>query len=197
MRTYKLAGLTGRTGSGKSVVREVFEEYGYKVIDADYLAREAIEKQLVKEGILSAFGADLQNPDGSVNRKELAERAFKNKESVKKLNSVIHPHIVSAFLKRLKTLEKEGNKKILFDAPQLFEAELDVICDFIIAVGAPDEVRIKRITERDGITEETAKSRLKIQLSDSFFKENCDYYIENNSSLEKLKAEVRELISRI
>ena len=197
MRMYKLVGLTGRTGSGKSIVREVFEEYGYKVIDADSLAREAIENQIVKGDILAAFGVDLLKKDGKINRGELAKRAFKNEESVKTLNSIIHPHIVSIFLIRLKSLSEEGNKKILFDAPQLFEAELDIVCDSIIAVGAFEKLRIERITERDGITEEMAKRRLNIQFSDSFFKENCDYFIENNSSVEKLKAEVRELIPRV
>lgn len=196
MRTYKLVGLTGRTGSGKSIARKVFEEYGYKVIDADSLAREAIEDRLVKGDILAAFGVDLLK-DGEIDRGELAKRAFKNSDSVKTLNSIIHPRIVSIFLDRLKTLSKEGNKNILFDAPQLFEAGLDVICDSIIALGAPEKVRIERITERDGITEEMAKSRLNIQLSDSFFKENCDYYLENDSSIEKLKAKVREIIPQV
>jgi dephospho-CoA kinase len=196
LRTYKLVGLTGRTGSGKSIAREVFEESGYKVIDADSLAREAIENRLVKGDILAVFGVDLLK-DGDIDRGELAKRAFKNADSVKTLNSIIHPRIVSIFLNRLKTLCKEGDKKFLFDAPQLFEAGLDVVCDSIVALGAPEKVRIERITERDGITEEMAKSRLRIQLSDSFFKENCDYYIENDSSIDKMKAKVREIIPQV
>ena len=197
MRMYKLVGLTGRTGSGKSIAREVFEECRYKVIDADSLAREAIDYKIVKGDILAAFGVDLLKADGEIKRGELAKRAFKNEDSVKTLNSIIHPHIASVFLSRLKTLSEEGNKKILFDAPQLFEAGLDIVCDSIIAVGASEELRIARITERDGITEEMAKRRLNIQFSDGFFKENCDYFIENNSSVEKLKAEVREIIPRV
>ncbi|MCH5303303.1 MAG: dephospho-CoA kinase [Ruminococcus sp.] len=196
MKNYKLIGLTGTTGSGKSVVRDIFEENGYKVIDADILARKAIKNCIVEENILLMFGVDLMTSNG-IDRKELAKRAFKDKASVNILNSIMHPHITTLFINELKELTASGNEKIIFDAPQLFEAGMDIICDDVVAVCADEDIRIKRITKRDNISEETAKKRIRIQFSDSFFKENCDYYIENNSTLEDLKAKVKEIISKI
>lgn len=196
MKKYKLIGLTGTTGSGKSPVRKIFEENGYKVIDADILAREAIKNDIVKGNILAMFGVDLIE-NNEINRKELAKRAFKDKNSVNTLNAVMHPHITMLFIKELKRLTDLGERKIIFDAPQLFEAGMDIICDEVVAVSADEKIRIERITNRDKISEEMAKQRIKIQLSDRFFKENCDYYIENNSSFEDLKAKVQEIISEI
>lgn len=196
MKKYKLIGLTGTTGSGKSLVRKIFEENGYKVIDADILAREAIKNDIVKGNILAMFGVDLIE-NNEINRKELAKRAFKDKNSVNTLNAVMHPYITMLFIKELKRLTDLGERKIIFDAPQLFEAGMDIICDEVVAVSADEKIRIERITNRDKISEEMAKQRIKIQLSDRFFKENCDYYIENNSSFEDLKAKVQEIISEI
>lgn len=196
MKKYKLIGLTGTTGSGKSLVRKIFEKNGYKVIDADILAREAIKNDIVKGNILAMFGVDLIE-NNEINRKELAKRAFKDKNSVNTLNAVMHPYITMLFIKELKRLTDLGERKIIFDAPQLFEAGMDIICDEVVAVSADEKIRIERITNRDKISEEMAKQRIKIQLSDRFFKENCDYYIENNSSFEDLKAKVQEIISEI
>lgn len=196
MRRYKLIGLTGRTGSGKSLVREFFEGKGYKTIDADLLARKAIESSIVKKNIIGEFGADLLE-NGGINRKKLAERAFKNNDSVKKLNSIIHPEIIVIFLEELEKLINAGKSKILFDAPQLFEAKLDIICDIIIAVTADDRLRIERIVKRDNISEKTAEKRLKIQYPDTFFKENSDYYIENNNSANELKVNLEKIFSQI
>ncbi len=196
MKKYKLIGLTGTTGSGKSQVRKIFEENGYKVIDADILAREAIKNDIVKGNILALFGVDLIE-NNEINRKELAKRAFKDKNSVSTLNAVMHPYITMLFIKELKRLTDLGERKIIFDAPQLFEAGMDIICDEVVAVSADEKIRIERITNRDKISEEMAKQRIKIQFSDGFFKENCDYYIENNSSFEDLKAKVQEIISEI
>ncbi len=196
MKKYKLIGLTGTTGSGKSPVRKIFEENGYKVIDADILAREAIKNDIVKGDILAMFGVDLIE-NNEINRKELAKRAFKDKNSVNMLNAVMHPHITTLFIKELKRLTDLGEGKIIFDAPQLFEAGMDIICDEVVAVSADEKIRIERITNRDKISEEMAKQRIKVQFPDRFFKENCDYYIENNSSFEDLKVKVQEIISEI
>ncbi len=196
MRSYKLIGLTGRSGSGKSVVRGVFEEEGYKVIDADLLARRALESPVVLIGLKAYFGSDIINGN-TLDRKSLAEKAFRDKENTAKLNSVMHPEIVRLFLGDLKDLIISGESKILFDAPQLFEAGMEVLCDLTVAVIADDELRLRRITERDNISRAEAESRLSVQLDDSFFKNECDYYLENNNSEQELKSKTRELISRI
>lgn len=196
MRSYKLIGLTGRSGSGKSILREVFEEKGYKVIDADLLARRALESQTVIIGLKAYFGNDILNGN-ILDRKVLAERAFQNRENTAKLNSVMHPEIIKLFLGELKDLIKSGESKILFDAPQLFEAGMEVLCDLTVAVIADEKLRLMRITQRDNISRAEAESRLSVQYDDSFFKNECDCYFENNNSEEELKDKARELISRI
>ena len=196
MKNYKLIGLTGGTGSGKSIVREVFEEKGYGVIDADILARKAIENSYAIGCVLEIFGNDLMS-DGTLDRRKLASRAFKDSESVKKLNSVMHPFITELFFGELKKLVSLGKTRILFDAPQLFEAGMEIICDCTVAVIADKKLRIERIMKRDNISSEEAEKRINIQYSDEFFKGNCDFYIENNNSDKELKEKTAEIISRL
>ncbi len=196
MKNYKLVGLTGTTGAGKSKVAEFFENNGYAIIDADSLAREIMDNSLVLYSLCEAFGEDVVT-DGVLNRKLLAQRAFVNKEKTQLLNSITHPFISELFAERLELLQKDGCSKILFDAPQLFESKLNTLCDVVVSVLADNDIRIKRIVQRDNITEEQANERIAVQYDNEFFRINSDYVIENNSTLEKLKLETQFVIDNI
>lgn len=193
MRKYKLIGLTGTTGAGKGQARKVFEDYGYKVIDADLLARKIMENPIVLSTLTLHFGDDIV-ANGRLNRSLLAQRAFKDKESTALLNSITHPYIGALFVEQVKKFSYDGADKIIFDAPQLFESHLDVLCDCTVAVLADKDIRLKRIMRRDNISKEKSEKRMNVQLSDKFFRDNCDYIIENNRSLEELSASVQRLI---
>jgi dephospho-CoA kinase len=196
LRKYKLIGITGTTGAGKGQVVKILESNGYKIIDADLLARKIMENPVVLKNIACVFGEDVVK-DNKLDRSLLAQRAFKSKETTNLLNSVTHPYITALFVEQIKSLVKTGETKIVFDAPQLFESNLDVLCDSVVAVVAQEETRIKRIMERDNITLEKAKERVKVQFTDEYFKENSDYVIENDGTLSDLKEQVDNVINNL
>ncbi len=196
MKRYKLIGLTGTTGAGKGETRKIFKRFGYAVIDADLLARKIMEQSEVLEGLKRCFGEDIVK-DGVLDRRLLAGRAFRDKESSQLLNRLTHPFIISLFIRELKRLSDSNNDRIVFDAPQLFESGLDVICDLTVAVTADEELRIKRVCERDKISADEARARVNAQFSPEFFAENCDYVIDNSLGLEELEARTKEIIKLI
>ncbi|MCR5652482.1 MAG: dephospho-CoA kinase [Ruminococcus sp.] len=193
MKKYKLIGLTGATGAGKSEVAQIFRENGYEVIYADFLAREIMNNPAVLSALRSSFGEDVVQ-DNVLDRRLLAQRAFRNSETKKLLDRITHPFISTLFIEELKKLSSKGAKRILFDASQLFESGLDVICDCVISVTAPEQIRLRRITERDGLTEQQARERMSVQYTDDYFRENSDFTIENNDEFSALKREVIKFI---
>ena len=196
MRKYKLIGLTGTSGAGKGEVVKILASRGYSVIAADELAREIMKNEVVLECIKNFFGADVVK-DNILDRSLLAERAFYDKEHTALLNRITHPHITALFFERLTELADSGSDKIVLDAPQLFESKINIVCDTTIAVLADEKLRLDRIIKRDKLTEQQAKQRISVQLSDSFFTENCDYIIYNNSTVTALTAEVESIIGKL
>ncbi len=190
----KIIGLTGASGSGKSTVVKVF---GFPVVDADKAARSAVENQECLNLLVESFGADILNKDKTLNRKELAKRAFISKEKTEILNSITHPFIIKIMNDEIERLKQMGEKAIVVDAPQLFEAKCEDICDVVIGVLADKDIRIKRIISRDNISEEDAKIRLLAEKSDEFFKSRCDYIIINNGTVETLKLNADEILRKI
>lgn len=192
MRT--VVGLTGQTGAGKSTVSKIFSENGFCVIDADRIARIVAEKgSKCLDELADAFGADILNPDGTLDRKALAEIVFNDKSELSKLNAIIYPYILSEISGQIENTEGF----ILLDAPTLFESGADKLCDIIISVTADSEIRKKRIIKRDKLTHEQAVSRMKSQLDESFFIEHSDYIIKNNNDIESAYRISEEIADKI
>lgn len=196
-KSYRLIGLTGPTGAGKSSVSKFFEESGFAVVNADEIAHKALLDADCIKDLTEAFSEDILSPDKSINRKALAKAAFKDKESTETLNAITHPVIIRLSDAEFKKLAEAGFKDIIFDAPTLFEAGMDSICDLIISVTAPLEIRKKRIIERDALTDSQANQRISAQKDNSFYAEKSDYVIENNSTPEALKARTEEVIKEL
>ncbi|MBQ6848140.1 MAG: dephospho-CoA kinase [Clostridia bacterium] len=187
----KIIGLTGPTGAGKSSLTATAKGFGFKVIDCDLLARKAVEKDTEGlKALVSAFGEDILNPNGELDRKALGAKAFKNKENTELLNETLLPCIV-------KLVEKECDGDVLLDAPTLIESGLNKKCDAVIGILADREIRLKRITKRDNITEDDAMLRMNAGKPDDFYKENCDYIIYNNGNTAELKSEFAEKLKEI
>lgn len=178
MKRVRLIGLTGQSGAGKSTAAKVFEQNGFTVINADELVKKVYAPNSpCLFAISSRFGRDIINTDGTLNRVLLAQRAFSSIENTAALNEIVHPFVLSEMLRELKDVEDIA----VFDAPQLFESGIDAVCDVIVSVVADEDVRLKRITLRDGITEAQARDRINAQHSEEFFKSNSDFIIENNT----------------
>lgn len=182
----KIFGLTGKTGAGKSTVAEKLSALGFYVIDGDKIAREITEKgkPALKE-LANEFGCDIIKDDGSLDRKLLASRAFKDKESTAKLNGITHPIIKAEFENELKMAETEGFSFAAIDAAALLESSCKDLCEKIIVVTAPEEIRLSRILRRDGITKDQALTRMKAQFPDEYYNEKADIIIRNYPPYEK------------
>ena len=189
-----IIGLTGGIASGKSTVSKYLAEKGFKVYDADKIAKNISEEKYVQEEIITTFGDKILDRNGNVDRKKLKEIVFENKDKLEKLNGIIHPKVID-FYKKLK--EKNTDEMIIFDVPLLFESGLDKICDKILVVISDYEVQLDRIVERDKIDRELASKIVKAQLSNEERIKKADVVIENNSNLEDLFEKVERFCEMI
>ena len=166
-------GLTGLTGAGKGYICERLAARGFNIISADYYARKAAEKNSpVLAQLAAEFGQDIIK-DGELDRALLAKRAFADKAKTARLNEIMHPEI-------LKMCVSAAQHPCVFDAPQLFESGADSMCARILCVSAPQELRLRRIMERDGITEQQARQRMAAQLGDEVLQSRSDFVIIND-----------------
>ncbi|MBR5271921.1 MAG: dephospho-CoA kinase [Clostridia bacterium] len=193
-----IVGMTGPTGAGKSTVGKLLRQRGFSIIDADKTARKVTEKgSPVLAALCDAFGDDILSEDGSLIRPALAAKAFVDKESLNKLNSITHPAILSLIEAEIASLTEAGKTKIILDAPQLFEAGAEKFCTFILSVLSDMETRIERIMCRDSISRESAVTRIEAQKSDEFFLSHSDFVVYNNSDEDALIPQIDELMEKL
>ncbi len=174
-----ILGLSGASGSGKSFVATYFAQKGAVIVDADKIAREITEKgSPVLERLTLTFGDDVILPNGELNRRLLASRAFENEEKTALLTSITHPEIIKRCKERCEKIANES-KTVILDAPLLFSSGLNEICDFSLLVFAPEEVRTKRIKERDKLSDEEIKKRFSAQEKEISLAAKADFKIKN------------------
>lgn len=191
----KIIGLTGPSGSGKGYVGAHLASYNIESIDTDKIVHELYTSNTeCKSELLHEFGENIFFSDGTVCRKNLAAIVFEDKEKLLKLNSIVHKYVIKKCTEIIEEKEKRGEKAVVIDAPQLFQAKLEDMCDFVIAVLADIEIRRSRLALRDMISVEEIEQRLKNQPSDEFFKEKSDYIIINNGKNELLP-QIKKILS--
>lgn len=187
-----IIGLTGPTGAGKSSLSDTAKALGFKVIDCDKTARRVTEKGMPALKALSgAFGEDILNDDGTLNRGELAKKAFVSPQKTELLNKTIFPFITEMIKSEINADE------VLLDAPTLFESGINKICNTTVAVLADNKTRLFRIMQRDNIDEESALLRMNAGKPDDFYRENADYIIFNNGDGQVFKKEFSEILTNI
>lgn len=188
-----IIGMTGPTGAGKSSVTDVAKDLGFKVIDCDKLARVAVEKG--SDGLLavvSAFGKEVLNCDGTLNRKILAELAFASSDKTELLNKTLLPFIV-----KLVNDQITDSNLVLLDAPTLFESGADSICTDTFAVLSEPQIRKERIMSRDNLTEAEAILRMNAGQNDEFYKRKTANIIYNNGDILQFKTSVKILLNNL
>ena len=187
----KVIGLCGGSGAGKGTVCSIFAELGIPSIDTDKLYHSLIstDSECTRE-IVSAFGSDVYANPG-VDRKALRNIVFSSPENLAILNKITHKHILASVRSIIKNTGEA--RAIIIDAPLLFESGFDKECDVKICVIADEDVRIERITKRDGISPEIAKARIASQIPNDELKEICDYTIENNADTDELRKHIQAL----
>lgn len=196
-KKFKIIGLTGQSGAGKSTVSQVFKNHGTAVINADDLAHKALATDKCKVKLREAFGNMIFDENGEVVRKALAKAAFASKENTEKLNRCTHPVIAELAKDEFKLLKEQGAEAIVFDAPTLLESGLDRLCSVIISVIADKNLRAKRIMQRDNLSLDEAMLRLNAQHTDEFYTEKSQYVIKNNSTAEELVKKAEEVCKEL
>lgn len=176
----KVIGLTGKTGAGKSTVAAFLREKGCYIIDGDKIARDILlpGEKAVRE-LADFFGDDIILPDGNIDRKKVASRAFATSENTAALNAITHPHITARFVAEIKKAENEGYSVAIIDAAAILESDCRKLCSAFIVVTAPEDIRLERILSRDGITKEQAMTRIRAQKEDEYYLSRADYVIRN------------------
>lgn len=190
----RLIGLTGRSGSGKTTASEAAKELGYLVLDCDRVYAELTSQMTpCLRAIGETFGEDTVK-DGKLYRPALREKVFSDPSAMEKLNALTARFVGEEIHVRTAASSAEY---VLLDAPTLFQSGLDPLCDFIVAVVAPEEDCVSRIVSRDGISESEARRRLAHQPSAEFFREHCHGILENDGSREALYKKAIDTFSAI
>lgn len=183
-------GLTGGIGSGKSTVSSRLAEHGAFIVDADLVAREIVEPgQPALAELAEAFDGVL-NPDGTLNRAELARQAFATPEATEKLNAITHPRIRARTEELFKQGRESGAQVLVYDMPLLIEnGEADKV-DHVLVVDAPDELRIDRLVQHRGVDEDDARRRIAAQIDRETRLNVADTVLDNSGTVEQLLEQV-------
>ncbi len=194
--TPLVVGLTGPTGAGKTLVSDAMSKRGAYLINADQVAREVVKPEHPSGclGRLSELFSGILRSDGTLDRGALAEQAFSDPEALEKMNGVCYPAIFDEIVSKIR---KSDAPLILLDAPTLFESGCDVLCDVIVSVLAPADVRLNRILLRDGVTPRQAAARMSAQQDDRFYTEHSDYILLNNGSKQAILDKIQMLTDRL
>ena len=195
----KVIGLTGGTGSGKSVVSKSLAAAGAVIIDADKIAHEIILKgEPAYMEIIEYYGTGILDDEKNIIRKKLGEIVFNDKEKLAFLNQCTHKYITVEVKRQIAAAKEEGKAAaIIVDAPLLLEAGLEKVCDLVWVVYAEPEVRAQRVMARDGITYELAKARIANQKSWEEYRQAADAVIDNSKDLEHLEGQLAEILKTL
>ncbi len=190
-----IIGITGGSGSGKTIVSNILSDNGVDIVDCDLVAKKIVEpNEPALNEIKEYFGLEYINEDGTLNRKKLASLVFSDSEKLLKLNEITHKYV-----KEYIDLYIENSKSeiIGLDAAALIESGIYKKCDYLICVLADKNIRAERIMKRDILSEEEAISRINAQKNDTFYIEKSNYIVYNNANTDSVKNKVTEILNDI
>lgn len=173
-------GITGGIGSGKTLVCSIFDKIGIPVYDADSRARSLMNHDpgLVSE-ITDLLGEEAYR-DGSLDREYVAGKVFMNEDLLNRLNRIVHPAVRDDYLQWVK--ERTDVPYVIEEAAILFESGAHRFMDLTVLVYAPEDLRIRRVMERDGVSEEEVRMRMRHQMNEEEKKKLADQMISNDGT---------------
>lgn len=175
-----IVGITGQTGAGKTTLLQGIQQLHGDILDCDALYWNLLAEDKALQRCLKETFGDISSESGEIDRKKLGAKVFSNPEKLKQLNAITHPIILNKIEEWLELCKKKGYTIVGIDAIALIESGLNEKCDYTLAVLAPESTRIARIMARDSISEDYARTRIKAQQAETFYKENSDFLLENN-----------------
>jgi len=177
-----IIGITGGTGCGKTTLLNLIAEQGGLILDCDAIYHDLLRSdRQMRSAIDARFPGVVE--DGTLNRKKLGAIVFSDENALLDLNRITHAAVKQEVLRQLET----GPQLAAIDAIGLFEGGLSELCDITVAVTAPEESRIRRLMQRDQIPEDYAVRRIRAQHEEAWFRERCDYVLENNGELDAFR----------
>jgi dephospho-CoA kinase len=191
-------GLTGNIASGKSEIAKMLADRGATVIDADLLAREAVqpETQALKD-IVKRWGKDVLKKDGSLDRAALRQIVFADQSELDALNRIVHPGVTRLRDREIARARERGDPIVVCVIPLLFERNIVDEFDAIVLVDAPRPLRLERLVATRGMEATDAMNMIASQMPAELKRARADYVIENNGSLEDLERDVDALWSSL
>ncbi|MBR8664093.1 dephospho-CoA kinase [Bacillus paralicheniformis] len=188
-------GLTGGIASGKSTVAQMFQQCGITVVDADVIAKEAVEQGMpAYQKIVETFGQGVLLETGGIDRRKLGEIVFTNEEKRMQLNAIVHPEVRKMMIKQRDEAIRGGERFVVLDIPLLYESGLEHLTDKVIVVWVPMELQLERLMKRNRLTEDEALNRIHAQHSLDEKKKKADAVIDNSGSLKDTEAQLHQLL---
>lgn len=187
-----IIGITGGTGCGKTTLLKAIASQGGLILDCDEIYHRLLATD---QGLLAAIETRFPGTvaDGVLDRKALGALVFSDEQALLALNRITHGAVKREVLRLL-----EGDPPLAaIDAIGLFEGGLAPLCDVTVAVTAPEEDRVQRLMARDGISESYARARIAAQHRDAWFRERCDYILENNENLDAFATKCLAFLRRL
>ena len=177
----KIIGITGPTGAGKTTALNALIALGAEVLDADQVYHRLLDTDAgLRIRLVRAFGPDILDEAGKVDRRRLSAAVYPDR--LEELNELTHPVIVDELFRRAQLARQAGRPAVAIDAIALLESTLVNYCDCTVAVTAPEDLRVRRIMDREGISEEYARMRVNAQKKSAWFQEHCDYTLHSTEA---------------
>ena len=186
-----IVGLTGNAASGKSSVAQLMAARGATIVDADVLARIAVEPGSPGlKAIVEHWGPGILTPDGSLDRETMRHRVFANPKELEALNAIVHPAVARLRDQAIAVARAQGARIVICDIPLLFEKDLARDYDVIVLVDAPKAVRLERLTTRRGLAQDDAIHLIAAQMPAELKRAHADFIIDNDSDQRALSRRV-------
>ena len=193
-----IVGITGPSGSGKSLLGKYLSSISLPVINADEVYHSLlIPPSECLDKLHTAFGNDIFANDGSLDRKKLSALVFNDKAKLDLLNSTVLDVVLKETRQIIKQYEDSGASVVFVDAPTLIESGFHKECNTVISVIAPQEIRTQRIIERDNLTKAKAEERIFAQKSDDFYYAHSDFVIINDTTAESFLSKAQTVLKGI
>ena len=187
-------GLTGSIGTGKSEAARQLEALGASIISADEVGHEAYTPNTEAwDQVIAAFGDDILQDDGDINRRKLGALVFSDPSQLEKLNQIMHPRMARMVSDKIGVLRDQGVNVVVVEAALLFEAGWDTLVEEVWVTDSPEHIVIGRLKERNGLSEEEAKKRINSQMGRAERIERSDFVINNSGDMADLGNAIKEL----
>ncbi|MEV5037426.1 dephospho-CoA kinase [Bacillus sp. AFS026049] len=192
----QIIGITGGIASGKSTVSLYLQELGFTIVDADLASRAVVEPgEEAYHQVVKAFGEDILLTDGNIDRVKLGSIIFNDQEKRLLLNGIVHPAVRNWMRVKTEAALSSGEETVFMDIPLLFESKLTFMVDKTLLIYVDEQVQLKRLMNRNGLSEAEALARINSQMPLADKKALADAVIDNNGDINETKRQLKAILS--